>query len=411
MPVLGNLFLQAARRPLTTSSERFAMNFLGDGVRAVSSANLSAALDEGVAAVAAAVGMTPAAVRAVLPVAEISSLGARIDEHHAATLLALRPGELTVTAFHQPSGKVSPATHMVDIAGHFAKDKSISGPLRALAGEIASWEELIGACATAIRENSAISNKYARTQRMRLLARRGLAVGIAGAGIAVLAVVVTAHRAREAEARARDERAKQEHARQTRIDLALGGADPCVALDDADLGHTTPDQRQRLSARQTECAKVKEKERRASECKTVIDAVAAGGETFPAGFAADAPLLGRIAKKALAPEDLRLDALPCDEGGAMGRLFSEAALQSPEAFGKSAGPSARVARLLANVTLPPKLAATVAFRAEIIANTAIRSGITADLEGAGRMCAMKQQAKLAVGMGCRVLLSRQDPAP
>ena len=32
-PILGNLFLHAAREPLSTSSDRFIANFLGDGVR------------------------------------------------------------------------------------------------------------------------------------------------------------------------------------------------------------------------------------------------------------------------------------------------------------------------------------------------------------------------------------------
>lgn len=411
MPVLGNLFLQAARSPLTTSSERFAMNFLGDGVRAVSAAQLTLALDRGVAAVARAVGLRDDAVRAALPVGEIDALRARIDEHHAATLLALRPGELTVSAFHQPSGRVSPATHMIDVAAHFAKDKAISAPLSALAGEIAAWEELLGACASAIRDNPAITARYARTQRLRLLARRGLAVGVAGAGVAILAVVVTAHRTREAEARARDERAKQAHARQARIDDVLTGADPCATLDPTDAAAASTIERQRLTARQLECTKKQERERRAGECKGVLDAVQSGADAFPPSLSADAALLGRIAKKSLSPEDLKIDALPCDDTGAMARLFVEACLQSPEAFGKSTGPSTRVAAWIDAAPLPPKLSATIAFRAEILANGAIRSGVTADLDGALRMCALKRQAKLAVGMGCRVLLSRQDPPP
>lgn len=407
-PILGNLFLHAAREPLSTSSDRFIANFLGDGVRAVSAARLGGALDAGVAEVARAIGVRPELVRGVLPSDDVTARLARLDDHHARTLAALRPGELTVTAFHQPAGKVSPATHMMDVAAHFSRDKSIAEPLRALATEVAAWEELLGACATAIRQSPEINARYVRTQRLRLLAQRGLAVGIASAGLAVLAVVWTAHRRAEAEASARAAMAREQHARAQRIDQALAGPDPCVALDAADTATLTDDQRARAAARGAECERVRERAKRDAECRALVAAVAAGGE-IPASFTADAPLLGRIAKRSLAPEDLKLEALPCDD--ALGPSLVEAALQSPEAFGKSSGPSAKVARMLETATLPPKLAATIAFRAEIVANAAIRSGVTADLDGATRLCAMKRRAGLSVGMGCRVLSARQDPAP
>ncbi|MCC6644803.1 MAG: hypothetical protein IT374_04420 [Polyangiaceae bacterium] len=407
-PVLGNLLLAAAREPLSTSSERFYSNFLGDGVRAVSAARLREALDRGVGEVARASGVGAELVTGALPRDEIALRLASLHEHHQRTLAALRPGELTVTAFHQPAGKVSPATHMMDISAHFSRDKAIAEPLRALASEVAAWEELLGMCATAVREHPGIAARYERTQRLRLLARRGLAVGIAGAGLAVLGAGWAAHLRAEATARARAARAEAAYARTLRVDAALSGPDPCVQLDAADLGALTADQRARLTSRGVECERARARAAETERCAALVAAVTAGSSAIPAEFSRDAALLGRIAARALSPEDLRIDALPCD---GLAPAFVEAALQSPDAFGKSMGPSAKVAALLEHATLPPRLAATIAFRAELAANAAIRSGVTADLEGATRLCAMKQRAGLAVGMGCRVLSARQDPAP
>ncbi len=410
-PILGNLFLRAAREPLSISSERFVANFIGDGVRAVSAERLGHALDVGVAEVARAIGVRQELVRRALPSSDVDARLARLGEHHARTLAALRPGELTVTAFHQPAGKVSPATHMMDIAAHFARDKGISEPLRALATEVAAWEELLGACAAAIRDDPSLDARFERTQRLRLLARRGLAVGVASAGFAVLGVVWTAHRRAESEARARAARAEEIFARTQRIDAALSGPDPCTTLTEADAATLDAAGRAKVTARSEECARSQARARRDAECKALVAAVVAGSTEIPPSFSAQAPLLGRIARRALEPEDLRLAALPCDGAGGLDAAFVDAALRSPDAWGKSAGPSSLVAKLIEGAALPPKLAGTIGFRAEIAANHAIRSGVTSELDGAKRLCALKVRAGLVVGMGCRVLTARQEPAP
>lgn len=414
---LGPLFLSHARRPLSLSSERFHANLLGDGVRAVEGKKLVAALEEGKSEVARMAGVAADAVERAMPRAEIADLTARLSASQTAALAAIRRNELTMTSFAVPSAaRASPATHMIDVAEHFARDKPIAASLRALAADVAAWEELIGRCGASIDADADLTRRHQRRQAVRATLRRG---GGAAAFLAACVIAFVGYRV-HAQQKLREaqeaERRFAQMAARARVEDALRASDPCVgaALPAEDREEATSDQRGRLAALGTRCERERDKKAREERCRVLATAVEEGkpieGGAEAGGLSAE--LLARLATRALVAEDLLIDeqAMPCGGTQASARMwaaFVAAAGPPGDLWGRAEGVSAAVGKRMATAaSFSPSATQSLSFRAEIIANKAIRAGGDRLVANATELCVLKVARGGKPAMACKVLIAK-----
>lgn len=408
-PRLGNLFLLVARRPLWISSERFAGNFLGDGVRAVARVPMILALQQAVMEVAKASGAAPAEVDRALPAVRIGELAARIDERQKTALAAIRRNDLTMTDFGRPASKTSPATQMIDVAEHFARDKPIADSLRALSTEIAAWEELLGECGALLDADQALTSRYRTTQTVR----RVLRVGVWGLAAIAAAVLVGGYWKVQAERAAKEREAaaavERQAASRRRLDAVFEGNDPCAVATEEDLVFATSVQRAKIEERKVACERHKQVMAEQAACKDAAESIGRGQLPATLPRALPPELAKRLAEKTLLPEDLLVSTLPC--GDVLWKPLVDAASGSADLWGRTDGVSKEMATRLraAWAELPPAPAVhqTIAFRAETVAIAATLKGTPEALAGAIELCAMKADKSPNVGISCRAILAKR----
>jgi hypothetical protein len=219
-----------------------------------------------------------------------------------------------------------------------------------------------------------------------------------------------------------------------RVDAILSVADPCEAraVASADLERASDEQRARATARASECeelrkreadakaaARAKEEKARAddqrvrdreTQCAALADHLT-GGTLEPADGAlapGKEPLLVRVAKGALAPEDMLENDLPCADtpaGAKVADVFAAALLKSPFAWAHADDVSERVAKVL--IAHQGELSTTAKFtllgHADQLVKRALTQKSAEAADRATRICKLKDDLEIRGAHYCPAL--------
>jgi hypothetical protein len=408
---LGKTFLQSARAPLQGSAGRFRMNLIGDGVRLLAQDDLQKGLERGLDDVAKVARTTPAAVRGLAPMDELSAIASRLSQNQPAALAAVRRDDHTVTAFGPVPPSTDPVEHLDDLAKHFARDRAIASALELLATDLREWQRLLDETASRFDGDPRLERTHRRSKVLT-------AVLMACAAIVVLVPGVTglvALRRAAADTERREASAAESLRRKTeasaRIDAALASADPCtpgdVPADDAPFA--SAEQSARLAERTRSCAEAKTARVREQEC-TALAARLANKETFTAAEGLDqrgADLLNRVSTGTITVSDLALagEAMPCAGTAAQKELWRAFAVASKDAIPvwmKLDAISPAVAKAMIDNGAPsPAVRRAFAFQVERIATTALQKPTPENIAKARGVCGFKADLGLALAMSCR----------
>ena len=407
-PRLGKVLARCAFGPLNYAGSLVMASRVPDALNELTPENLHGGLDRGIAETARLAGVRPADVSSLLPEREITEVSSSLAVSQQAAISAWHRhagrigGLLSGVADLTVDGRVPDVPLCLErLAKKVSRDAEFAAPLRALAGDVDRWQELMARCRDVLDEGGALDRAY----RLRRL--RTVMIGVAlGLGIAVVATFGL--RIRAAHARVESK-------------LEVAAATPCAVLELADdeLAKGTAPQRERAAAMRATCTAQREKverekaerekaesdakataERRAAReqaCTTLSAHVASGAieesdrDACESGPAFD--LLGRVAKGALSAEDLGPNdpVLPCADasaGPALAQAYATAVLKGPWLAGAALGPTARAALAKHAEDLP--LAQRVAYskNADTLAKLAIVGGKTELLAQAAAQCAV-----------------------
>ena len=415
---LGGTFLVGAGGPVNYAGQCILSSRVADGLRELTPDSLYGGFRRGVEESARRVGVSPGDVERLLPMEQVRSLVNRLTVSqqnavqawtmHAGHIGGLLKGVADLTA----DGRAPDVGLCLDrLATKVSRDHELAVPLRALAVDVAEWQDLIARCRGLLDHGAVLERTY-RMRRLRsLLAVVGLAAIMAGA----LGVVLWVRGAR------------------VRVDEVLAAADPCVAssIDPGDARRASSDQRRRLEERASACAArraseaterdaARRRDARAAEeklqketlerqCAALADHLDAGSlAPEDSAFAGPrAPLLGRVAQGALDPADFGPAApdLPCAGSPIAPRLeaaFLKAVLASPARWASADDVSSIVAAaLVAHVAELPGAAKQVfARRADDLAKKALLVGVPGLLPRAVRLCQLKDALGIHGGSFC-----------
>jgi hypothetical protein len=410
--VLASIFSNNARVPLARASERLGRNLMGDGVRALSEAQLLGAVDGAIDEVGRAASLPRARVEALVPHAELVAQASRIAAAQAAALAAIRQFDFTVTPFSAPVQNQSASAHLVDLARHFARDRHISESLDSLGTEVARWEEMISASTARLAEDTSLEANWRRKRMLRALAAWGL-VAIAGVGVVV--VLLMLFRARAEKARKAEEAAKialEKTRALLRVDDVIATTNACTPPDaaQADRDLASDEQKKRLDARKRRCADERQVKARRDRCDELAKNVETGGDIQASvDVPADAvDLLRRVATGAILPSDLAVASMPCEGTTAEPRLWAALAKSSSSAgsvWGRADAVSPKLVPLVSKgpyaLTKAPQL--SLSFHAETLAKRAVVGGAPDDAKHAKSLCDLKSALGMPLALGCQGL--------
>jgi hypothetical protein len=402
---LGAAFLRCSLGPLNYAGGCILQSKVADGLGELSADNLHGGLTRGISEAARNVGVRPADIERLLPMAEIQAAAARLDQAqqsalhawgaHAGQIGGLLKGVADLTV----DGRAPDVSNFLErLSKKVVRDPPLSEPLHTLSIEIASWLDLVEKCGEILADGGVLTRAY---RRRRI--QQGL---LAAACVAALATaLVFALRLRAARGR---------------VDAALSVFDPCAALDidPDDLGRASSAQQQRATERQAACdarrkqeaaareaqqkreAEAREVERGRKDHETRCDALAGrleGGSVLPEdGDLAQGKidLLGRVARHALDRGDLKAADLPCADTPAGARIaaaFGVAVVKSPAAWANAEDVSERVRAILVDhrAELPPAAVQQVGRTADNLAKRATIQRTAVAVEQATRICKLK----------------------
>ncbi len=415
---LGGTFLVGAGGPVNYAGQCILSSRIADGLHELTPDSLYGGFLRGVEESAKRVGVSPGDVERLLPMNQVRSLVNRLTVSqeravqawtmHAGHLGGLLKGVADLTADGRPPDV---GLCLERLAKKVMRDPQLAIPLRALAADVAEWQDLLARCRGLLDDGAALE----RTYRMRRLRSVLLVAGLAGIIAGALGVVLWVRGAR------------------VRMDEVLAAADPCVTLSIApgDARQASSDQRRRFEERLSECAarRVSEanereaarlREQRAGEeklqnealerqCAALADHLEARSLAPEDAAFADprAPLLRRIARGALDPADFGPadPDLPCAGAPSAPRLeaaFVKAVLASPARWANAADPSKLVvAALVEHVAeLPSSAKQVVARRANDLAKKALLVGAPGHFPRAIRLCQLKDGLGIPGGSFC-----------
>jgi hypothetical protein len=422
---LGATFLIGANGPVNYAGQCILSSRVADGLRELTTDSLYGGFRRGVEEAAKRVGVGPADVERLLPMAEVRALVERLNRSqqsavnawnlHAGQIGGFLKGVADLTA----DGRAPDVGLCLErLAKKLVRDKELSQPLQALAVDVGAWQDVIVRCRDLLDDGDVLARAY----RMRRLKRVLLIAGLAGVIVGALGVVVWVRAAR------------------VRIDEVLGASEACAVegLGPSDVGRASSDQRALIDARRGACSAERDREAKEREaakqreeraraeaaakkeaearCGALADHLAAGKLTGEdEAIAGDkAPLLHRIAESAIDPGDYGPadPALPCagTEGAAKLRAaFAAAVLASPARWGDADDLSELVASTLADhaAELPKKPKQSLAWHANETARKALRS--SPDLmPKAQRLCKLREAFAIKGSPDCgRVLAPAQ----
>lgn len=339
---LGSLFLTAAFGPLQSAGMSIMARRVEEGLVQLTGAEIMAALQRGIEAVAKATGLPASHVARYLPMAELRDVAAAVGQDQIVSLEQWRfhagwEGLLNGIADLTVDGRTPSASMcLLRLSKKMQLDKALSLPLRQLSDDLDRWEQLLQACRKQIDDGTALKRAYHRKRFVLLGVLATLALGFA----AVMVWVLRVRSARE------------------RVDAALAQEDPCtrVVADEDDLDKASDPQRQALDEAHQACETRKEAKRQAEEerkrkeeaarqkklaeerakkrCEDLAADIAAGRPIEDEEIQGDTKaLLQRMTDQSLKPDDLQLEAntFPCAGTAAeraIGQAYARAALAS-----------------------------------------------------------------------------------
>jgi hypothetical protein len=207
-----------------------------------------------------------------------------------------------------------------------------------------------------------------------------------------------------------------------RIDLALASPDPCSweTIAQGDLAHATARQLAEYEQRKPTCEQQRARQAHESSCATLAEHVESGtmsaaDEVLAGAFA---PLLRRVASRALTVEDLRTDGkgMPCADTAHAGRLwdaFARAASSDAALWASAEYVSPHTAALLRRPGFQLTAEAAEAQRhvGDGLARRAIKTGNPQEMERAGKVCNVTSALGLDLGRACAALERITGAAP
>jgi hypothetical protein len=423
---LGGTFLVGAGGPVNYAGQCILSSRVADGLRELTPDSLHGGFRRGVEESAKRVGVAPGDVERLLPMDQVRALIARLAVSqqsavhawslHAGHIGGLLKGVADLTA----DGRAPDVGLCLErLALKVTRDKELAGPLRALAIDIAAWQDLIARCRDLLDDGGALE----RTYRLRRLRRVLAVVGLAGIIVGAFGVILWVRGAR------------------VRVDAVLAVADACgaSAIAPGDARRASSDQRLRLDERASACAAqrasearereaARQREQRAADeklqkealerrCEALAEHLDAGALTpEDTAFAgARAPLLDRVARGALDPADFGpVDPdFPCAGAPSAPRFkvaFGKAVLASPARWANTDDPSKLVAAALVEhvAELPSAAKQVLAQRADDLAKKALLVGGPGLLPRAIHLCQLKNALGIHGGSFCAGALFKAE---
>jgi hypothetical protein len=378
------------------------------GLAEVSRDKLFAGLRSGVDAVAARLGVKPAAVEALLPWETLMNQVERLEcarieatstfERYAASVGGLLTG-LAGATVEVDRRKHSAAQALTNVSRRFAREKGLVEPLKALAAELEDWEDAM-VQAGALVDGSDLLRRYFRRQRLL----RTLAV------VLTLVAIVTAS---AAVIRTR----RIASARQALDGRIAAATDPCAVetIPPEALEHALPAQLSRIDEKKKSCEEQRARARYVAACEGIAKGLEAGklaAEDETTAGLKDPARLRRAAAGALSADDLAATAadMPCKDTPSKDRIwiaYGRAAARSTAAWAEGPRVSDDLRKLLASPALAKETAykSALAPDADEEARKAIRSGDPASTERARRLCEFQEAWGVELGKNCKGYLA------
>ncbi|MDI3287931.1 hypothetical protein [Polyangium sp. 15x6] len=395
----GDALVKAALAPIQAANARLGEGAIGEGIAALSKADLLAGLQQGIEKAAAVFKFRKVDVEALLPwdallpaldrleAAQIAAL--RAVQQHMATVGGPLSGPTRGAAFD--ARKQTGAEALFKVAKRFTTDPRVCGPIELFGTEVSGWETLVLQCGDRL-ESSPLHARYARR---KLLVRSALVIVILGSfSVAWRSAYKT----------------KQIEQARTRVDVALRAEDPCAVekLAPEDITLATPEQVTGEKSRLEACATGRARARYVAACETLA-------KNFDAGkLSADdlalakeaAPRLERAQKRELGVEDLLATPkdMPCQDSPSKDRFFgtyAAAAADSTKAWTEATRVSDDLRDALRGKDFSTKpYRDELTRRAEPAAARAIVSGKPEDMELGKKLCDFAASFGIERGKKC-----------
>jgi len=387
--------------PLGRAKAELGAGRVREALAALEPKTLAASLKSAIDDVARASGASRAEVEALLEWGPIDMALASLGESRGAAAAAwndlppvhggLLAGVAEVTT-HADNDDVG--FYLDRLGQKMARDRSLAGPIDALAADVEAWQSLVRRACETVDEHP----KLLASRKRRVLLRAALVLVAAAIIVPVGIASFVSWRA-------------QKLARE-RVEAALDGPDPCAAeqIAPADLDVAGAAAKARAAERDRACGEMRTRAARVARCEGFASAVERGvdleGETADQAGSLR-PLIRRMKAKALDPEDLRKAPVwPCEEVDAPKRLwkvFIEAAGASTLVWRDPPPVSAEIVRRLAVTGLPSAARGTLLSRAEEISGHGVRQGDEESLVRGAELCALCKQLGIETGPNCRGL--------
>jgi hypothetical protein len=402
---IGGVFLRAAAGPLSFAASCVSNNQILKGLEELDPGGLSDAYQRGIAEVARLVGVPKLEVDRVLPIDEAAAILERLRYSHGRALEAwrLHAGQFgfldVVTALTVDGRPAEIGLCLERVAGKVRADRPLSEPLDALAFDIAAWHVLVTRSRHILEDRGWLAAAYRRRVILRVVL---FAIPLL-ALVAFTIGVVTIRLKRDG------------------VSRLMAGDDPCSveSIEQSSLAWASDEQRAELATKKRACADRREKERlqkeqeeqrlaeerkvraereaREQACASLADEVERGEltEATRAVRGADDALLGRVAKKALLPQDLGPDdpAFPCGDTPAKKRLeaaYAAALLGDVSVWTQRGDPGkyAHAALVTKKAEIPTNALLGLADNAERTAKSGLTGGDPVTIARAKRLCAL-----------------------
>ena len=419
---IGGVFLRAAAGPLSFAASCISGNKIQKGLEELEPSGLADAFDRGVGEVAKLVGVPKAEVDRVLPLEEVAAVQERLRHSHGLAIEAwrLHAGQFgffdAVTALTVDGRPVEIGLCLERVAGKVRADRPLSEPLAALATDIIAWHDLVVRSRHVLEDRGWLAAAY----RRRVLLRVAL-FAIPVVALVVFTVgVVTVRLKRDAVARL----------------LATEDACSVESIPDAQLAWASGDQLAALETKKITCAERRERDRRDREekerreaaekrareereareraCAALADELERGAltdATRPLRGDSDA-LLGRVAKRALLPQDIGPEdpAFPCGETRAKARVeaaYAAALLGDVSVWTQRGDPGkyAHAALVAKKADIPTNALLGLADNAERTAKSGLTGGDPVTLARAKRLCALASELGVPGRGSCNAVSS------
>ncbi len=419
---IGGTFLRAAVGPLHYAATCVTGNQIGKGLQELGPDGLGEAYHRGVAEVAKLVGVPKPEVDRVLPIAEATALLERLRTSQASALSAwtMHAGQFgfldVMTALTVDGRPAEIGLCLERVAGKVRADKALSVPLDSLAADVTAWSDLVVRTRHVLEDRGWLHDAYRRRVILRVVL---LAIPLAGLIAFTVGVVVL-------------------RLRRDAVDALLAAEDPCAleGTGEEAFRHASDAQRARRAEKLAVCADRREKEAQAQRDAEALaaeerdraqararreGACAALAAELEAGELTDASktvrgdldeLLGRMARKALDPDDIAHDALPfpCGDTPAKARVeaaYGAALLGDVSVWTQRGKPGkvARAALLARKADVPQNALLGLADNAERTAKAGLTGGDPEKIDRAKVLCALARELGIPGRGSCAAIES------